>query len=279
MPAGAGAKMTMDYVTPTGSLSPASAVKSQFCQTIEAATIAKNASSQASINSTVVPAEAIKNEQIFKAAEAKTETGTNAEYAKNGMPCVAEICLGDGIAELKKVKWDKAQKQAVNKYLLEYVNKNFRGNLKSSMPYLRKGFDGNTGVFDNQALTNLSEVTADCATQSYTLLSGYFTSRGGNLTNVIIRLLPAQDNTTQKWTVITIDRTYKTQSEKQNAEVVAQLKDRYSTFPSITSPVKEGAGQVYVNANQLMMTTFLPTATERARLHPACGGAEKVNIN
>ena len=37
VPAGAGAKMTMDYVTPTGSLSPASAVKSQFCQTIAAA--------------------------------------------------------------------------------------------------------------------------------------------------------------------------------------------------------------------------------------------------
>ena len=37
VPAGNGAKMTMDYVTPTGSLSPASAVKSQFCETIAAA--------------------------------------------------------------------------------------------------------------------------------------------------------------------------------------------------------------------------------------------------
>lgn len=37
VPAGSGAKMSMDYVTPTGSLSPASAVKSQFCKTIAAA--------------------------------------------------------------------------------------------------------------------------------------------------------------------------------------------------------------------------------------------------
>ena len=37
VPAGSGAKINMDYVTPTGSLSPASAVKSQFCQTIAAA--------------------------------------------------------------------------------------------------------------------------------------------------------------------------------------------------------------------------------------------------
>lgn len=37
VPAGNGAKINMDYVTPTGSLSPASAVKNQFCQTIAAA--------------------------------------------------------------------------------------------------------------------------------------------------------------------------------------------------------------------------------------------------
>ena len=37
VPAGSGAKINIDYVTPTGSLSPASAVKNQFCQTIAAA--------------------------------------------------------------------------------------------------------------------------------------------------------------------------------------------------------------------------------------------------
>ena len=36
-PAGSGAKISMDYVTPAGTLSPASAVKNQFCQTIVAA--------------------------------------------------------------------------------------------------------------------------------------------------------------------------------------------------------------------------------------------------
>jgi hypothetical protein len=37
IPSGGGVKISMDYVTPTGSLSPESAVKSQFCQTILAA--------------------------------------------------------------------------------------------------------------------------------------------------------------------------------------------------------------------------------------------------
>ena len=41
--AGSGTKIKMNYVTPTGSLSPASAVKSQFCQTIAAAESINNA--------------------------------------------------------------------------------------------------------------------------------------------------------------------------------------------------------------------------------------------
>lgn len=44
VPASSGAKISMDYVTPTGSLSPASAVKSQFCQTIAAAEIGAGSS-------------------------------------------------------------------------------------------------------------------------------------------------------------------------------------------------------------------------------------------
>ena len=278
VPAGSGAKISMDYVTPTGTLSPASAVKSQFCQTIAAAESSKGATSAAS----ATQAEPVKNEQTPKAAETKTAaTGANSEYVKNGMPCVAEICLGDGITELQKVKWDKVKKETVNKSLLEYVNTNFRGNLKASTPYLRRGFSGNTGVFDNQALANLDAVMADCVTQSYTLLSGSFTSKAGNPTEVVIRLVPSQDNLTQKWTVVVIRRTYKTQSGQQSNEVIGQLKDRYANFPTILNVVKEGEPQIYIDSGNpaLTLSINLQIAVERARLHPACGGATKVNID
>ena len=50
-----------------------------------------------------------------KVEETKTEaTGANLEYLKNGMPCLAEVCLRDGIAELQKIKWDKVKKETVN---------------------------------------------------------------------------------------------------------------------------------------------------------------------
>ena len=197
------------------------------------------------------------------------------------MPCVAEICLGDGIVELQKVKWDKVKKETVNKTLLDYVNKNFRGSLKASAPYLRKGYSGNTGAFDNQALSNLDAVIADCVMQSYTLLTGSFTSKAGNSTEAIIRLVPSQDNQTQKWTVVVIRKSFKTQSGQQTNEVIAQLKERYVNFPTILNVVKEGEPQVYIDSMNpaLTLSTNLQTAIERARLHPACGGAAKVNID
>ena len=276
--AGSGAKISIDYVTPAATLSPESAIKIQFCQTIAAAESGKGATNAA----VVTQAGSIKTAQMPKVEETKTEaTGANLEYVKNGMPCLAEVCLGDGIAELQKIKWDKVKKETVNKSLLEYVNTNFRGKLKASTPYLRRGFSGNTGIFDSQALSNLHTVIADCVTQSYTLLSGTFTSKAGNPTEVVIRLVPSQDNLTQKWTVVTIRRTYKTQSLQQSNEVIGQLKERYANFSTILNVVKEGEPQVYIDSINpaLTLSAYLQTAVERARLHPACEGSAKVNID
>ena len=53
VPVGSGAKINIYYVTPTGSLSPVNAVKSQFCQTIAAA---ENYASGSSANAGAVSA-------------------------------------------------------------------------------------------------------------------------------------------------------------------------------------------------------------------------------
>lgn len=37
------------------------------------------------------------------------QNGSASEYKKNGFPCVTEVCLGDGIEELSKVKWKSVQ--------------------------------------------------------------------------------------------------------------------------------------------------------------------------
>jgi len=35
--------------------------------------------------------------------------GFAQSYEKSGLPCTAELCIGDGLAELGKVKWDRAK--------------------------------------------------------------------------------------------------------------------------------------------------------------------------
>ena len=45
-----------------------------------------------------------------------------------------------------------------------------------------------------------------------------------------------------------------------------------------TFSAQEGIARVYLNANQLMLTANLQTATERARSHLPCGGVEKIKI-
>ena len=53
----------------------------------------------------------------------------------------------------------------------------------------------------------------------------------------------------------------------------------HSIIFAVTFSAQEDTARVYLNANQLMLTANLQTATERARLHPPCGGVEKININ
>ena len=35
--------------------------------------------------------------------------GFAQSYEKKGLPCIAELCIGDGLEELSKIKWDRAK--------------------------------------------------------------------------------------------------------------------------------------------------------------------------
>jgi hypothetical protein len=35
--------------------------------------------------------------------------GFAQSYEKNGLPCIAELCVGDGLEELSRIKWDRAK--------------------------------------------------------------------------------------------------------------------------------------------------------------------------
>jgi len=214
------------------------------------------------------------------------------EFAKNGLPCVSEICLGDGIAELSKVQWDRAKNpfssqqmplytavRKVNASETQIVKLKFRGDTEQAAPFLLDQ------QFDALALPSLAHITAACEQNE---LIGTYTTQSGNPTRVGISLIPRQSDTSvQHWTVTSIVRTFpKAVSAEQKAEVEAELTNRYYAFgannPGIKN-AKPGEGRFFSNYGStfgfhLSLFTGIDKAN-RLKLHPSCGGTTKIKID
>ena len=214
------------------------------------------------------------------------------ELEKNGLPCVAEVCLGDGIAELSKVQWDRAKNpfssaqkplytstRKVSEGEMKILNSRFRGDLAQGAPFL---YDN---LFDASALQPLARVTAACERNE---LIGTYTTASGNPTRVAIALTPSQtDTTVQRWTVVSISRSFPAAvSNEQKSQVEAQLAERYRKFGAgnmhIKNP-KPGEGRFFANYGtsfgfQLSLFRGIEEAN-RMKLHPSCGGTGTVKID
>jgi hypothetical protein len=194
------------------------------------------------------------------------------QFVRNGLPCVAEICLGDGLAELSKVQWDRVKVDKVSEGYMKLLRDQFRGDLVQAAPFLRHNF------FDSAALSPLSRVTADCG-GSASDLTGTYTTQSGNPTTVRIALIPRSKTDTSKhqWTVISISRSYPAAvSNKQKEQIEAQLAERYRAFDhfKLKAP-KHGEGRyIHGVGNSLVLHRDVDR-----KLPPACGGSSKVNID
>lgn len=204
------------------------------------------------------------------------------ELEKRGLPCVAELCLGDGIAELSKIQWAPSQSA------FKINNKaEMTGSVKLSDDKLRQlknsypaAGDAAPYLFSNQfdtaALPSLAKVTAAC--QSNELIGTY--GAGGNTpTRVGISLTPSATNPSKHvWTVTTIVREFPTAvTNDDRAEISNQLKARYAKFGAgnaETPAAKAGEGRFFPSG----MTRFGfglslgrgGDETARMLQHPAC---------
>lgn len=219
--------------------------------------------------------------------------GFAQSYEKNGLPCITELCIGDGLSELGKVKWDRARNSfslpGTPDYVgshpliasqVESVKQVYRGDTTQAAPYL------SYEAFDEKAIPLLANVTAACSKQE---LQGTFTSQNGNPTTVKIELLSdKKDVAIQRWTVISIWRTFPTAvSGAQKADVRKQLDGRYGRF-SFTRGIRRGVAAIYaIRDDPLIQGSYgfilsLNTPVneyEREREHPACGGKRKVSVD
>lgn len=158
-------------------------------------------------------------------------SGFGQTYEKNNRPCVTEICIGDGLQELSNIQWNPIpfKSTKLSETETKDVNNRFRGNIPNELNLYLK-----TETFDRKALVLLPNVKARCS-KDKTTLTGEYTTKAGNKTQVSIVLLQDNGAVEQQWTVVRIRRfvgdygsNQLTTDDIKSAQ--SQLAERYKKF-------------------------------------------------
>lgn len=205
---------------------------------------------------------------------------------KNGLPCVPEICLGDGLPELSKIQWAPAQTsfKINNKVQNTSERKLSDDDLKTLKAIFPSAGEAAPFLyekqFDSSALAGLSRVTAACDVNE---LFGSFGSSEAP-TKVGISLSPnLTDSSRQAWTVTSIIREFPTAvTIEQKADLTLLLKRRYARFGAGSRelpPAKPGEGRFFLGgmAHFGFGLSLIRAPDEEARMkaHPLCSAGAK----
>ena len=205
---------------------------------------------------------------------------------KNGLPCVAELCIGDGIPELSKIQWTPAQSsyKVNNKVQLtgeKKLSDDDLRQLKSTYPVAGEAAPFlYERIFDSSALPALARVTAACQSNE---LTGFYGASGDTPTRVGISLTPsATDPSRQTWTVTTITREYPSAvTNDERAAITKLLTKRYGKFGAgnRTVPDRPGEGRFFPSGMSKFgfgLSLFRgPDEATRLMMHPSCSAGDK----
>ena len=210
-----------------------------------------------------------------------------AEYEKNGFPCVNDLCIGDGLAELSALKFTpvvfspKGQldgSASFDDLTPDAVKYNYRGDYSKVMKNLMKR------RFDLTTLKALPHITASCSITGPIGLVGTYVSKDGNKTKVTIGLGPDMSTTSseQSWRVIKIARTYpRPSSVNQEKEINAALEARYHDMVLKNPNRPDGKRVFYTHAaNTLEFDLSFPNnAGDRMIANPQCSDGKSVKLD
>ncbi len=200
---------------------------------------------------------------------------------KNGLPCVAEVCIGDSLPDLAKIAWQPAQLRYKinNKPVLtadRKLSETEAAVLEAAYPHAGPAapyfFERQ---FDGAAFPALAQVTAACEANE---LFGNFGGETGAPTKVGLSLAPSKsDPAKQVWTVTTIVREFPSAvSNQERAELTAALTRRYRKFGGggglIENKPFEGRYMISGASNFGFSLSMMRPADELVRLkqHPSC---------
>ncbi len=198
-------------------------------------------------------------------------------YEKNGYPCMSDVCLGDDLVALQKVKWEPAKIRDEGRRALKKVKKKYRGSdedLLKAAPYL-------SGKFDNEGLKFLQNVKASCQIDA---VGGKFITENGNKTNVVIMLMGPPSK--QKWKVTMIKREFEgAVTDAQKKEIITTLVKRYEKFTPAAiskSKIKPKAVMLMPPVGKLSVQFTLVeglSSDNELKSDPECGGNAKVSVD
>jgi len=209
------------------------------------------------------------------------------DLEKKGLPCVAELCLGDGLGELSKVQWAPAQSayKVNNKVQMTSARKLTDDDVRmlhgtwpnpgEAAPYLYdKQFDGN-------ALAALAKITAACDSNE---LFGTFGADTDTPTRVGISLTSnPTDLSKQVWSVTTIVRDFPSAVSNDDKSVITKLlNQRYAKFGAGRPDVPQasiGEGRYFPGGMSRFgfgLSLYRGTdEAQRLKKNPACSAADK----
>ena len=202
------------------------------------------------------------------------------DFVKNGQPCLNDVCIGDEISSLAKVKWDTAgvafggKRASAMKPDEKKVKELTDKFAPSSAAAVRDVANYMVfGAFDNDSIPKLAKVSGFCVPQTMT---GTFKSAEGHVTRVEISSEPGNAPAAQSWRVRSILRRFpKDLTPAQTQDLVTQFKQRYASVKQTSnqSDLKVPTWKFEEDRRELIL--FAPFGSgrkrkEQLRQYPGC---------
>lgn len=198
------------------------------------------------------------------------------------MPCVKEVCIGDGLDKLRGVPF-----KAVNLERAQRLSE--RRRIEHAEMF--GGFQAETapayillGEFDVNALGDMAKIKTAC--HPLNGLEGTYVSESGYRTNVQVALWPDKSGN-MKWLVKSISRAYKdVKSGNESNQLIQDLQQKYAKWDmgKVGQPKPGQAGMMLVPVHEPILTLILaPTAEvispDNYKKNPLCKSSKKVNLD
>ena len=206
----------------------------------------------------------------------------------NGMPCVAEVCLGNSLKNLANIKWLSVDSKIAPYRRIQAIKGTLLGtdaSIKAFVPYLY------SFSMDKKGIVAASHVKI-CEISRINNLRGTYLSKSGNKVNVEFMLVSSSDGKSQDFSVSNITTTLANTSRltgDQIDEVNRDLATKYGALRNTILSNPQDEVKVYANHSLYggrdveIILNFnsgmsFPDRARLLRKYPGCA-SPKINID